>query len=70
MDAIVSNPANMPPQRILNGLSINADLTNGPYFIDGFDTIPKLFQARCAELGERTAHREKDFWHLAFFYME
>jgi len=61
MDLKVPTKANMPPQKTVNGLSINVDLTNGPYFIDGHDTIPKLFQARCAELGERTAHREKDF---------
>ena len=61
MDVKVTTAANMPPQKTVNGLSINADLTNGPYFIDGHDTIPKLFQARCAEMGERTAHREKDF---------
>ncbi|MCO6188316.1 long-chain fatty acid--CoA ligase [Rhizobium sp. L1K21] len=55
----------IPPQQVVDGLHINADLTKGPYFIDGCDTLPKIFQKRCAELGEKTAHREKDFgiWH-------
>ncbi len=61
MDAIVAKAADLPPQRVVNGISINADLTTGPYFLDGHDTLPKLFAARCRELGERTAHREKDF---------
>ena len=29
------------------------------YLVDGCDTLPKLFLARCRTLGERTAHREK-----------
>ncbi len=51
----------IPPQQTVDGISINADLGHGPYFIDGCDTFPKLFKKRCEELGERTAHREKDF---------
>ena len=37
----------------------------GPCLIDGCDTLPKLFLARCREMGERTAHREKvlGIWH-------
>lgn len=31
----------------------------GPCLIDGCDTLPKLFLARCHEMGARTAHREK-----------
>ncbi len=51
----------IPAQKTINGLTINADLAKGPYLIDGCDTLPKLFLQRCGELGERTAHREKDF---------
>ena len=51
----------IPPQEVVNGLSINRDLTKGPWFIDGCDTLPKLFLQRCRELGQRTAHREKDY---------
>ncbi|PHP66458.1 long-chain fatty acid--CoA ligase [Zhengella mangrovi] len=51
----------LPPQQVVNGISMNADLTKGPYFIDGCDTLPKLFAQRCKELGERTSHREKDY---------
>ncbi|MCC0032887.1 MAG: long-chain fatty acid--CoA ligase [Brucellaceae bacterium] len=51
----------MPPQETVNGLSINKDLSKGPWFIDGCDTLPKLFLQRCRELGQRTAHREKDY---------
>lgn len=53
--------ANMPPQTMVGGHSINADLTNSPYFFDGADTLVKLFQARCQELGPKVAHREKDY---------
>ncbi len=61
----MNNMVKIPPQQIVHGVSINADLTQGPYFIDGCDTLPKLFRARCEELGDKTAHREKDFgiWH-------
>lgn len=38
---------------------INADLSQGPFYIDGMDTTPKLFRLRCQALGDRTAHREK-----------
>jgi len=55
----------LPELQTLNGMSFNADLTQGPYLIDGHDTIPKLFKERCMELDSRTAHREKHFgiWH-------
>ncbi len=36
-------------------------LSLGPCLIDGCDTLPKLFLARCREMGARTAHREKTF---------
>ncbi len=53
--------ATIPPQTLVDGISVNADLENGPYFLDGCDTLPKLFLQRCRELGERTSHREKDY---------
>lgn len=53
--------ANMPTQRIVDGHSINADLTRGPYFFDGCDTLAKLFRERCKQLGSKVAHREKDY---------
>ena len=51
----------MPEQVTIHGLTINKDLTSGPYFADGQDTLCKLFRARCTELGPKTAHREKDY---------
>ncbi len=51
---------NMPPQITIHGVACNTDLGSGPYFVDGCDTITKLFRQRCNELGERVAHREKD----------
>ncbi len=53
--------AMIPPQVTINGMSVNKDLTQGPWFVDGCDTMPKLFLQRCRELGQRTAHREKDY---------
>ena len=55
----------LPEQKFHNGITFNVDLTQGPYFLDGCDTIPKLFKARTEELGDRTAMREKDLgiWH-------
>ncbi len=50
-----------PEQITLKGLTFNKDLTKGPYFVDGVDTLPKLMKKRCAQLGPKTAHREKDF---------
>ena len=53
---------NMPKTRVATGgITINADLTQGPYFVDGVDTLPKLFRDRCAELAGRVCHREKDY---------
>lgn len=51
----------IPPQQTLHGHSFNADLSQGPYFFDGCDTLAKLFGQRCKELGETIAHREKDY---------
>jgi len=61
MDAKSPSTNSMPAQRLVHGLMINENLSEGPYFIDGCDTLPKLFEKRCKELGERVAHREKDF---------
>ncbi|HWK64820.1 MAG TPA: long-chain fatty acid--CoA ligase [Rhizobiaceae bacterium] len=52
---------NLPPQKVVDGHSINADLSSGPYFFDGADTLVKLFRKRCEELGPKVAHREKDY---------
>ena len=57
----MGNMDRIPPQQVVNGISLNADLATGPYFIDGCDTLVKLFVERCKALGERTAHREKDY---------
>jgi long-chain acyl-CoA synthetase len=51
----------LPPQQTVHGIQINADLGKAPYFVDGCDTLPKLFAKRVAELADRTAHREKDY---------
>ncbi len=63
----------LPPQIVVNGVSVNADLARGPYLIDGCDTLPKLFLARCRELGQRVAQREKELgvwlsWSWADFH--
>ncbi len=57
----MGNMERIPQQQIVHGVSINADLATGPYFMDGCDTLVKLFLQRCKELGDRTAHREKDY---------
>ena len=51
----------IPRQRVAAGISINADLSTGPYFVDGCDTLVKLWARRCTELESRTAHREKEY---------
>lgn len=52
----------IPQQTTLAGVTINADLSKpGPYYFDGCDTLAKLFRQRADELGERIAHREKDY---------
>ncbi len=61
MDAKVKKAPKMPPQRHANGMMVNEDMSQGPYFIDECDTLPKLFEQRCKALGERVAHREKDY---------
>ncbi len=52
-------PELTPPQVELNGVSYNAVPGTYPILVDGCDTLPRLFQLRCQELGERVAHREK-----------
>ena len=49
----------LPPQEKVNGIMINADLSLGPFYIDGMDTTPKLFRLRAQTLKTRTAHRAK-----------
>ncbi len=51
----------IPPQQSLLGHTFNADLTKGPCYFDGCDTLVKLFRQRCQELGTKVAHREKDY---------
>lgn len=51
----------LPAQTRINGVSFNATPGQRPVLVDGTTTIVGLFQKRCAELGNRTAHREKDF---------
>ena len=60
LETKLGSTSDQPVQNMLNGLTVNADLTQAPVYIDDCDTLPKLFQKRCAELGERTAHREKE----------
>ena len=66
----------LPPQTIINGVGFNEMPGKRPLRVDGCITICELFQKRCAELGTRTAHREKDlgiwksytwadYWHHA-----
>ena len=51
----------LPAQTLINGVSFNATPGQRPVLVDGTTTIVGLFQKRCAEMGSRTAHREKDF---------
>lgn len=51
----------LPPMQTVLGHSFNADLTRGPFYFDGCDTLVKLFRQRCLELGDKVAHREKDY---------
>jgi long-chain acyl-CoA synthetase len=57
---MVSSIENMPEQVTIERLTFNRDLSHGPYFVDGCDTLVKLWSKRCAHYGSRTAHREKD----------
>jgi long-chain acyl-CoA synthetase len=51
----------IPPQQTVRGFSFNQDLSKGPFYFDGCDTLVKLFRQRCTEMGDKVAHREKDF---------
>ncbi|MFT4717413.1 MAG: long-chain acyl-CoA synthetase [Paracoccaceae bacterium] len=51
---------NIQNQVSINGMMVNAIPGQRPAYIDGHDTVVKLFAARCAELTKKTAHREKD----------
>ncbi|WP_246658728.1 long-chain fatty acid--CoA ligase [Mesorhizobium sp. J18] len=51
----------LPPQQTVGGHSFNADLATGPFYFDGCDTLVKLFRERCRKLGQKVAHREKDY---------
>lgn len=44
----------------VNGVMVNAVPGTRPALVDGCDTVVKLFAERCAALGDRVAHREKD----------
>jgi len=57
---VQNNVQNAAPQTTIDGVRYNATPGQRPALVDGCDTTVKLFAARCAELGERTAHREKD----------
>ncbi|KIC42702.1 fatty-acid--CoA ligase [Ruegeria sp. ANG-R] len=50
----------LPPWTTINGVEFNSTPGQRPLRVDGCITICQLFQKRCAELGARTAHREKD----------
>lgn len=55
------NSDTLPPQTMINGVQFNATLGQRPVLVDECTTLCQLFQKRCADLGDRTAHREKDF---------
>lgn len=61
MDVKSAQSPGQPAQHHVNGMTTNVDLSELPILIDGCDTLPKLFLKRCKELGERTAHREKEY---------
>ncbi len=44
----------------INGVIVSATPGQRPALVDGCDTVVGLFQKRCEQLGDRTAHREKD----------
>ena len=50
----------LPAQTVINGVSFNATPGQRPVYVDGTQTIVSLFQKRCTEMGNQTAHREKD----------
>ncbi|WP_271947081.1 AMP-dependent synthetase/ligase [Ruegeria faecimaris] len=54
------NISTLPSQIMINGVQYNANPGQRPVYVDECTTIGQLFQKRCADLGARTAHREKD----------
>ncbi len=52
--------AQAPNMTEIRGVQVNARPGTRPALVDGCDTMVKLFAKRCAELGDRVAHREKD----------
>ncbi|MGX9352598.1 AMP-dependent synthetase/ligase [Shimia sp. W99] len=44
----------------INGVIVTANPGQRPALVDSCDTVPKLFAKRCEQLGDKTAHREKD----------
>ena len=61
LQAAVADGRPTPKQKIVNRISMNADLSERPLLMDSAETLPKLFQKRCATYGAgRIAHREKD----------
>jgi len=54
-----NNGADLPAQTMFDGVAYNSDMHTGPFYIDGCDSLPKLFSKRCKELGKATSHREK-----------
>ncbi|WP_239113504.1 AMP-dependent synthetase/ligase [Shimia biformata] len=48
-------------QVTINGVRFNADPSARPVHVDGHVTLPDLFRARCRDLADTTAHREKDY---------
>lgn len=50
----------LPETHMVNGVTLNKDLSIRPAMIDGCDTMAKIFELRCQKNGNRTAHREKD----------
>jgi long-chain acyl-CoA synthetase len=52
--------AQAPNMTEVRGVQVNARPGTRPAMVDGCDTMVKLFAKRCAELGDRVAHREKD----------
>ena len=44
----------IPEQHEIDGFQLNKDLSQPPHFIDGADTLCKLWSTRCRNLGQRT----------------
>ncbi|WP_422048332.1 AMP-dependent synthetase/ligase [Shimia sp.] len=56
----IHNTSRPPEQVEINGVIVSAIPGQRPALVDGCDTMVRLFQKRCEQLGARTAHREKD----------